>query len=50
MVLDDDLAFLPASPETPEPAHDEEPAEPITTELAAPVAVLAMSRKRSTSL
>lgn len=41
MVLDDDLAFLPASPETPEPAHDEEPAEPITTELAAPVAVLA---------
>jgi hypothetical protein len=40
MVLDD-LAFLPASPETPEPAHEEEPAEPITTELAAPVAVLA---------
>ncbi|WP_147017419.1 hypothetical protein [Methylorubrum extorquens] len=41
MVLDDDLAFLPASPETPEPAHEEEPAEPITTEVAAPVAVLA---------
>ncbi|KQP00068.1 hypothetical protein ASF56_13965 [Methylobacterium sp. Leaf122] len=41
MVLDDDLAFLPASPETPEPAHEEEPAEPATTELAAPVAVLA---------
>ncbi|ABY29294.1 hypothetical protein [Methylorubrum extorquens] len=40
MVLDDDLAFLPASPETPEPAHEEEPAEPITTEMAAPVAVL----------
>ncbi|OHV16633.1 hypothetical protein BK022_10805 [Methylorubrum extorquens] len=38
MVLDDDLAFLPASPETPEPAHEE---EPVTTELAAPVAVLA---------
>ena len=41
MVLDDDLAFLPASPETSEPAHDEEPAEPITTEMATPVAVLA---------
>ncbi|CAO4156070.1 hypothetical protein [Methylorubrum extorquens] len=40
MVLDDDLAFLPASPETPEPAHEEEPAELITTEMAAPVAVL----------
>ncbi|MBA9071242.1 hypothetical protein FHR71_005021 [Methylobacterium sp. RAS18] len=41
MVLDDDLAFLPASPETPEAAHDEQPAELITTEMAAPVAVLA---------
>ncbi|ACS38587.1 hypothetical protein [Methylorubrum extorquens] len=41
MVLDDDLAFLPASPETSEPTHEEEPAEPITTEMAAPVAVLA---------
>ncbi|MCG5244471.1 hypothetical protein [Methylorubrum extorquens] len=41
MVLDDDLAFLPAGPETLEPAHEEEPAEPITTEMAAPVAVLA---------
>jgi hypothetical protein len=41
MVLDDDLAFLPASPEMLEPAHEEEPAEPITTEMAAPVAVLA---------
>ncbi|ARO54684.1 hypothetical protein B2G69_11425 [Methylorubrum zatmanii] len=41
MVLDNDLAFLPASPETLEPADEEEPAEPITTEMAAPVAVLA---------
>ncbi|TFZ57566.1 hypothetical protein E4V01_14795 [Methylorubrum sp. Q1] len=41
VALDDDLDFLPASPEAPEPAHDEEPAERITTGMATPVAVLA---------
>jgi len=39
VALDNDLAFLPVSPETPEPAHDEEPAEPTATEMATLVAV-----------